>query len=196
MSVNSTQGCALDLRPRPQRHTAVCGQVLRQGDFQNTAVAAYTPPQFVLFEQIRAVKFCDGDSLMRILVIGCGLVGTALADRLRGAGHVVVGTTTRAEKVEALLAHCDQVEVLRGSERDKVHRAAADCDAIVVCAGPAAQQAMTPEQRATRVPKFASDANIHIVVAGADAGKFSGAFHGWATGPMGSISVSRKIEEL
>ncbi|MBJ40167.1 MAG: thiol-disulfide oxidoreductase [Gammaproteobacteria bacterium] len=57
-------------------------------------------------------------------------------------------------------------------------------------------EAMTPEQRATRVPKFASDANIHIVVAGADAGKFSGAFHGWATGPMGSISVSRKIEEL
>ena len=57
-------------------------------------------------------------------------------------------------------------------------------------------EAMTPEQRATRVPKFASDANIHIVVAGADAGKFSGAFHGWATGPLGSISVSRKIEEL
>ena len=53
---------------------------------------------------------------------------------------------------------------------------------------------MSEAQRQALVPKFASEANIHIVVAGADAGKFSGAFHGWATGPMGSISVSRKIE--
>ena len=43
------------------------------------------------------------------------------------------------------------------------------------------------------VPKFLSEDYIHIVVAGSDAGKFSGAFHGWATGGMGSISVSRKI---
>ncbi len=44
------------------------------------------------------------------------------------------------------------------------------------------------------VPKFASEDYIHIVVAGSDAGKFSGAFHGWATGEIGSVSVSRKIE--
>ena len=43
-------------------------------------------------------------------------------------------------------------------------------------------------------PKFASEDNIHIVVAGSDAGKFSAAFHGWASGPMGSIPVSRKID--
>jgi len=46
-----------------------------------------------------------------------------------------------------------------------------------------------------RVTKFPNDADIHIVVAGSDAGKFSGAFHGWATGSIGTISVSRKIEE-
>ena len=45
------------------------------------------------------------------------------------------------------------------------------------------------------VTKFPKDEDIHIVVAGSDAGKFSGAFHGWATGPIGTISVSRKIEE-
>jgi hypothetical protein len=45
------------------------------------------------------------------------------------------------------------------------------------------------------LPKFRSDDDIHIVVAGSEAGKFSGAFHGWATGEIGSISVSRKIEE-
>ncbi|MCR9080365.1 MAG: TlpA family protein disulfide reductase [Hyphomonadaceae bacterium] len=45
------------------------------------------------------------------------------------------------------------------------------------------------------VPKFAKREHIHIVVAGSDAGKFSSAYHGWVTGPMGSQSVSRKIEE-
>jgi len=46
------------------------------------------------------------------------------------------------------------------------------------------------------VPKFAKPEHIHIVVAGSGAGKFSSAFHGWVTGPMGSQSVSRKIEEV
>jgi hypothetical protein len=59
----------------------------------------------------------------------------------------------------------------------------------------AAVDAMTPEQRARLLPKFRRDEDIHLVVAGSDAGKFSGAFHGWVTGEIGSISVSRKIEE-
>ena len=42
--------------------------------------------------------------------------------------------------------------------------------------------------------KFASTDYIHIVVAGSDAGKFSSAFHGWATGAVGSLSVSKKID--
>jgi hypothetical protein len=45
------------------------------------------------------------------------------------------------------------------------------------------------------VTKFPRNEDIHIVVAGSDAGKFSGAFHGWATGSIGTISVSQKIEE-
>ncbi len=55
--------------------------------------------------------------------------------------------------------------------------------------------AMPPERREQRVPKFASKDNIHIVVAGSDAGKFSGVFHGWAGGAIGSIPVSQKIED-
>lgn len=55
---------------------------------------------------------------------------------------------------------------------------------------------MTDEQLDRKLPKFKSESDIHIVVAGAEAGKFSGAFHGWATGEIGSISVSRKIAEL
>lgn len=46
------------------------------------------------------------------------------------------------------------------------------------------------------VPKFIADDMIHIVVAGAEAGKFSGLFHGWVGGAVGSVPVSRKIEEV
>ncbi len=60
----------------------------------------------------------------------------------------------------------------------------------------AAVEAMTPEQRARPLPKFRRDEDIHLVVAGSDAGKFSGAFHGWVTGEIGSISVSRKVKEV
>ncbi len=44
------------------------------------------------------------------------------------------------------------------------------------------------------VPKFAGPEFIHIVVAGGEAGKFSSAFHGWATGEVGSMAVSKRIE--
>jgi hypothetical protein len=60
----------------------------------------------------------------------------------------------------------------------------------------AAAAKLSDEQLDRIVPKFASNDYIHIVVAGSDAGKFSGAFHGWATGEIGSQSVSRKIEDI
>jgi hypothetical protein len=53
----------------------------------------------------------------------------------------------------------------------------------------------TAEQLEQRIPKFRKAGNINIIVAGGEAGKFSSAFGGWFSGPMGSISVSRKIEE-
>jgi thiol-disulfide isomerase/thioredoxin len=59
-----------------------------------------------------------------------------------------------------------------------------------------AAAAMTAEQLDRHLPKFRKDSDIHITVAGSDAGKFSGAFHGWATGEIGSQPVSKKIEEL
>ena len=53
---------------------------------------------------------------------------------------------------------------------------------------------LSAELLAEPIPKFADESFIHLVVAGSDAGKFSSAFHGWVTGEMGSVSVSRKIE--
>lgn len=56
--------------------------------------------------------------------------------------------------------------------------------------------AMDSQALARQLPKFRTEDDIHIVVAGSEAGKFSGAFHGWVTGEVGSIPVSRKISEL
>ncbi len=53
----------------------------------------------------------------------------------------------------------------------------------------------TPEQLEQRIPKFRKAENINMIVAGGEAGKFSAVFAGWVSGPMGSSSVSRRIEE-
>lgn len=54
----------------------------------------------------------------------------------------------------------------------------------------------TAEQLAQKIPKFRKPENINIIVAGGEAGKFSAIFAGWVSGPMGSSSVSRRIEEV
>jgi hypothetical protein len=52
------------------------------------------------------------------------------------------------------------------------------------------------EQLEQKVAKFRKPENINIIVAGGEAGKFSAIFAGWVSGPMGSMSVSRRIEEV
>jgi len=84
---------------------------------------------------------------MRVLIVGCGLVGKELARQLRQDGHHVIGTTTTPAKVAALEEICDEVAVLTGSDTEAMHAAAKGAAAIVVAAGPAAAQAMTVEQR-------------------------------------------------
>jgi hypothetical protein len=59
---------------------------------------------------------------------------------------------------------------------------------------PAAAAGMSEEALDRMMPKFRTEEDIHIVVAGGEAGKFSAAFHGWVTGSIGSIPVSRKID--
>jgi hypothetical protein len=53
----------------------------------------------------------------------------------------------------------------------------------------------TEAQLNQRIEKFRKAENINIIVAGGEAGKFSAVFGSWFSGPMGSVSVSRKIEE-
>ena len=54
-------------------------------------------------------------------------------------------------------------------------------------------EGMDEEALNRKLPKLRNDEDIHIVVAGSEAGKFSGAFHGWVSGEVGSMPVSRKI---
>ncbi|MDP9236580.1 MAG: TlpA family protein disulfide reductase [Chloroflexota bacterium] len=54
----------------------------------------------------------------------------------------------------------------------------------------------TQEQLAKPIPKFRDPKYINIAVAGSEAGKFSTAFGGWVSGTLGSVVVSRKIEEV
>jgi len=103
---------------------------------------------------------------MKVLVIGAGLVGTEVGIRLRELGHEVAGTTTTPGKVDGLREHFDEVVVLRGSDREAVAAAIAGRDAVIVAAGPSAQKAMTPEDRAASYREILVDTAESVVAAG------------------------------
>lgn len=84
---------------------------------------------------------------MKILILGLGHVGKALAQRWMAAGHEVVGTTTTPSKVADLEKLVTRVEVLKGEEADKVKAAAEGCDVVIATVAPAFQTARTPEER-------------------------------------------------
>ncbi|GAA4368183.1 NAD-dependent epimerase/dehydratase family protein [Nocardioides caricicola] len=102
---------------------------------------------------------------MKVLVIGAGLVGTEVGARLKALGHEVAGTTTTPGKVDGLREHFDAVYVLRGSDREAVAAAVAGHDAVVVAAGPNAQRAMTPEDRAASYREILVDTAESVVAA-------------------------------
>lgn len=84
---------------------------------------------------------------MDIFILGMGHVGKALAARLRVAGHRVTGSTTTPGKVSELEQHADRVVILRGSETEKLARAAVGCDAIIVTVAPNVRNTRTVEER-------------------------------------------------
>jgi nucleoside-diphosphate-sugar epimerase len=103
---------------------------------------------------------------MRVLVLGMGLTGSALARGLVADGHEVVGTTTTPGKVEGLAAETGAaIQVLRGGDPAAVAEAAADCDAIVVTAGPSAVRSRTPEERAITYREVLVDTAKSVVEA-------------------------------
>ncbi len=85
--------------------------------------------------------------MSKLLIIGLGHVGKALAQRMRSDGVRVIGTTTTPSKVEALQAHADEVHVVRGSDAARIREIAAGCDAIVTTVAPNVRQARNREER-------------------------------------------------
>ena len=84
---------------------------------------------------------------MKILILGMGHIGKALAARLRSQGHRVTGTTTTESKVAELSNHADDIAVLRGAETGKVMAAAQGADVIVVTVAPNVKNTRTLEER-------------------------------------------------
>ncbi|GLP96333.1 NAD-dependent epimerase/dehydratase family protein [Paraferrimonas sedimenticola] len=84
---------------------------------------------------------------MKILILGMGHIGKALAAELSYLGHQVSGTTTTPAKVKDLQALVSEVHVLKGEEKEKVAAAAKDVDAIIVTVAPNVRQTRTPEER-------------------------------------------------
>ena len=85
--------------------------------------------------------------MIKILILGVGLVGHEIALVLRERGFHSIGTTTTAAKVAALESICDEVVLLRSSEKEKLAEVAANCEAILNTVGPNLQRASNPDTR-------------------------------------------------
>ncbi|MDJ0705030.1 MAG: NAD-dependent epimerase/dehydratase family protein [Leptolyngbyaceae cyanobacterium MO_188.B28] len=72
---------------------------------------------------------------MKAAIIGCGYVGSTVAQRWRGQGLSVLATTTRGERVSELENVADQVEVVRGTDAKRLQSLLADRQVVLVCVG-------------------------------------------------------------
>ncbi|NJK57993.1 MAG: NAD-dependent epimerase/dehydratase family protein [Pleurocapsa sp. SU_5_0] len=79
---------------------------------------------------------------MKLAIIGCGYVGSAVARLWRTAGNEVTVTTTTAEKVEELQAIASKVAVLTGNDLSGLKQIVANQDAVLLSIG---SKQRTPE---------------------------------------------------
>ncbi len=126
---------------------------------------------------------------MRILILGLGNIGRALAERLREQGHTVIGTTTTPAKVDALCEHVDEVAVLFGHEADKVRAAASGCDAIVVTVAPDARKSRTVEEREENYRRVLVD-SCENAAAACDRVIFASSFSVYGDGGNGTDPIN------
>ncbi len=71
-----------------------------------------------------------------IAILGCGYVGSALADYWQERGHLVTGTTTSPERVVALSAIMSRVAVMKGHDQTAVESLLQDQSTLVVSVAP------------------------------------------------------------
>ena len=75
----------------------------------------------------------------RVIIIGCGHVGSALSASLTVDGHDVVGTTTKTRRVDELRGLGMSAEVVELTEVDRVNTLLADRDTIYLTIAPRAR---------------------------------------------------------
>lgn len=70
---------------------------------------------------------------MKVAIVGCGYVGTAVAQQWQTQGLDVLVTTTRKERVAELSAIAQRVEVLVGTDSDRLQSALSDRQVVLLC---------------------------------------------------------------
>lgn len=72
---------------------------------------------------------------MKIAVIGCGYVGSAIARFWQAKGHDVTVTTTTPDKVNALSTIADRVVVTKGDDLVTLQEVLSDREIVLLCVG-------------------------------------------------------------
>ncbi len=75
-----------------------------------------------------------------IAILGCGYVGSALADYWQERGHFVTGTTTNWKRVASLSGVVSQVFLMKGDDADAVQSLVEGQDTVVVSVAPTGSQ--------------------------------------------------------
>ena len=75
-------------------------------------------------------------------IIGCGYVGSALADYWHQRGHVVTGTTTSVLRIPELQPITSRVAVVAGNDLDAMQTLIQDQDTVVVSVAPKGSRAV------------------------------------------------------
>jgi nucleoside-diphosphate-sugar epimerase len=70
---------------------------------------------------------------MKAAIIGCGYVGTAVAQHWQAQGLDVLGTTTRKERVAELNRVANRVEVLVAADSDRLKEVLRDRQIVLLC---------------------------------------------------------------
>ncbi len=100
--------------------------------------------QKILRERAQQRPLCEN-----ITILGCGYVGSALANYWQERGHFVTGTTTSWQRVAPLSELLSQVVLIKGDDADAVESLVRGQDTVVVSVAPTSSQAADEDSYST-----------------------------------------------
>ena len=84
--------------------------------------------------------------VVKISIIGCGYVGSAIARRWQEQGHKVTVTTTTPDKVSSLATIAERVVVTKGDDIATLQDLLQDREVVLLCVGAKKRDLVTYEQ--------------------------------------------------